>query len=198
MKKIILITLLVLFSFAPATFAHSHLESSTPENGEVVTEELREITLTFDGKVEIGSTFELLDPNGQAVSIEEIIVTDTEVIGKIPNDLKNGNYQVLWNIISADGHQMEGEFSFVVNISETETPPADSNDEEPVTENGENSEANSNDETNQGPEQNANTTENDVASDQTENEGSSNLVSVIVVVLVLAIIIIFFVLRRKK
>lgn len=198
MKKIIPIVLLFLFSLSPSTFAHSHLASSTPAEGEIITKALEQITLTFDGKVEQGSTFDLLGPNGQPVSIEEITVTDTEIIGTIQNDWVNGNYQVVWSIISADGHQMEGEYSFEVNIAETETPTTDSNEKERMTENGEESEENTNDATNQDVEQNTDTVEDNTTINQTEEGKSSNLIPIIVVVFVLAIIIIFIALRRKK
>ena len=201
MKKLILITLLLL-SFAPAAFAHSHLENSTPGNGEVVTEELREIVLTFSGEVEQGSTFELLDSNRKAISIEEMSITDTEVIGTIPNGLENGKYILAWNIISADGHQMDGEYSFEVNLAEAETPPANNNNEDGTGNvNGE-VDSNQKDVTEQDTEQNTSKTVNDketaAAGDQAENEDSSNLVPILVVVLLLVIVIIFIALRRKK
>ncbi len=195
--------MLLLFSFVPLTFAHSHLESSIPADGEVITEDIEKITLTFDGKIEQGSTFELLGPNGQAVSIEELTVNDTEVIGTIANDLENGNYQVVWSIISADGHQMEGEFSFEINVTEAESPSADTNNEEDsVNENGEDGQTNKEENNEQDTEQNAtkteDRTENDVAGGEVENEDSSNPVPVIVFGLIVAIIIFFFVLRRMK
>ena len=36
--------------------------------------------------------------------------------------LENGDYKVEWNIIGADGHPIEGEFSFSVNVPVTEEP----------------------------------------------------------------------------
>ena len=201
MKKLILITLIVL-SFAPAACAHSHLESSTPGNGEVVTEELREIVLTFSGELEQGSTFELLDTNRKAVSIENLTITDTKVIGSIPNGLENGKYVVAWNIISADGHQMNGEYPFEVNMVEdkTETPVVNK-EEESGDINGESTKTNQEDVSNQDSEQNSSETANvqeATAENQVENEESSNLISIIVAVLLVVIVIIFIVLRRKK
>jgi copper resistance protein C len=192
LKKIIVLTLLFLFSFVPAIFAHSHLEVSTPEDGEVITENIDSITLTFDGNVEQGSTIELFGPDGQTVPIEEIIVTDTEVIGKISNELENGNYRVVWSIISADGHQMEGEFSFEINVPETETPVDPNDQENPEVETEKDDKGNQNDEEKQEIDQN------EEFGHQAEDEGSSNLIPIVIVMLILAIMIIFFALRRKK
>ena len=105
-----------------ATFAHSHLEVSTPEDGEVITENIDSITLTFDGNVEQGSTIELFGPDGQTVPIEEIIVTDTEVIGEISNELENGNYTSSMVYHKRRWSSNGGEFSFEINVPETETP----------------------------------------------------------------------------
>ena len=38
------------------------------------------------------------------------------------NPLENGKYKVEWKIIGADGHPINGEFSFSVNMPDTETP----------------------------------------------------------------------------
>ncbi|WP_077248012.1 copper resistance CopC family protein [Bacillus sp. FJAT-27986] len=192
MKKIILIiAVLLMVSFVPDAFAHSHLESSTPSDGEVISEELREITLIFSGKIEQGSTFKLLDSKEQAVSVENITITDTEITGTIPVSLINGNYVVDWNIISADGHQMEGEFSFEVKIAGTESPLANNDEEEQVSKNVENHEGNQDGLNEQDSNEN-------VANDQTENDISSNLVPIIIGVLIVTIIITFIALRRKK
>lgn len=199
MKKLILITLLLSVYFVPSAFAHSHLESSAPADGQVVTEVLREIALTFDGKVEQGSTFELMYSDGKVISIEDSTITDNKVIGTLPDGLGNGTYNVVWSIISADGHQIEGEFSFEVDIAETETPAStNNNEEEPVNEKMEDSDTNQEDVSEQGSKQKATETENDVAGDQIENKGSSTLVPILAVLLILAMIIIFILLRRKK
>ncbi|QDY47028.1 copper resistance protein CopC (plasmid) [Planococcus glaciei] len=57
MKKIIALTLLVFFLSGPSAFAHTGLESSTPAEGEVVTEELQEMVLAFNTELEKASSF---------------------------------------------------------------------------------------------------------------------------------------------
>ena len=42
MKKLLLITFVFMFTFTTSALAHTGLETSSPEDGEVVTEEMRE------------------------------------------------------------------------------------------------------------------------------------------------------------
>ena len=39
----------------------------------------------------------------------------------MPNHFQNDGYQVNWSIISADGHPLEGEFSFTVDAAVPES-----------------------------------------------------------------------------
>ena len=52
------------------------------------------------------------------------------MVGNLEAPLDHGDYQVLWNIIGADGHPIEGTFTFNVNKPNTEE---DSNLEEANT-----------------------------------------------------------------
>ena len=117
MKKWILTLLLCVGIFnatATTISAHTHLSSTNPADGDTVTEPLTEITLTFEGQIEQGSTFELIGADGTSVALESITVADGEMTGTLAAPLESGDYIVQWNSISADGHPMEGEFSFTV------------------------------------------------------------------------------------
>ena len=170
LKKLILMTLLMLFTIVPGAFAHTDLESSTPKNGEIVKEALQGITLTFEGKIEQGSRFELRGPDGKEVPAKAITVTENQVTGTLSDKLDNGEYTVAWSIISADGHQMEGDFSFTMQIDEPAEPETvkEPNSGQPAEDT------------------------------ETAQESSSNLVPVIIVILLAAVILFFMLIRRKK
>ncbi len=182
MKKLLLITLVFMFAFATNAFAHTGLEISSPENGEIVTEELREISLTFEGKVEQGSTFKLSNSTGKSIPVEDISIEETQMTGTFPSALENGDYTVVWNIIGADGHPIAGEFSFSVDVpvvekqakSEDETISQDASQDETQLENVE-----------------------DTKTDE-QSQLPSYLIPVIVIVLLVIIVGIFVGLRRKK
>ena len=123
MKKLLLFTLIFMLAFTTNAFAHTHLESSSPENGQVVTEELREIFLTFGEKLERLSTFELSNSDGQSIPVEnENITIEEQMKGTLANPLENGEYTVVWKIVAADGHPIEGEFTFSVDASGSGMP----------------------------------------------------------------------------
>lgn len=180
MKKLLLITFVFMFVFTTSALAHTGLETSSPEDGEVVTEEMREIDLTYEGKIEQGGTLEVSSSNGQSIPVEEISIEDTQMTGTFTNALENGDYTVVWNIIGADGHPIAGEFSFTVDVPVSETPTED--------------EANSQD-------VNQNETILENVEDTKTNDQSqlpSYLIPVIVIVLIAIIVGIFVGLRRKK
>lgn len=188
MKKLLLITFVFMFIFTTSALAHTGLEMSSPEDGEVVTEEMREIALTYEGKIEQGGTLEVSNSNGQSIPVEDISIADTQMTGTFTNALENGDYTVVWNIIGADGHPIAGEFSFTVDVpvSETETETAVENEAE--------AEANSQD-------VNQDETPLENVEDTKTNEQSqlpSYLIPVIVIVLIAIIVGIFVGLRRKK
>lgn len=189
--KIFIFTLLLLAMFVPTAFAHTHLESSNPADGQEVSEKLDEITLTFGEKIEKGSTFQLLDEDGQKIELENINVDGTQLSGVVPTNLPNGRYKVNWDIIAADGHQMEGEFSFSINIAGNETAEDQTISKE-KTDRG-NSESNNTDQ-NSGAEK----AETNTASDHTDHGTSPYVIPVIALLLLLAIIVFFVLLRRRK
>ncbi len=200
MKRIFFAVALFLFitSITNSAFAHSHIEGSNPEDGGVVTEALQEIVLTFDGSVEEGSTVEVTTAEGQPIEVEEIAIDENTVTATIANSLSNGEYQVDWDIISADGHPLDGEFSFTMNSPEEEEAadeeeagdPAEA-DEEEVTEAP--TEATEDEETTESPEQSTQDQDTDT------EEGSSSIVIVLVVLLVIIVAggVMYFIKKRK-
>lgn len=178
MKKIIaaLFTFAVIFSTAGHTFAHTHVESTNPADGETITEPLTEITLTFEGQIEQGSTVELIDENNEAIEFNSISVANGVMTGTLAEPLENGSYIVKWSSISADGHPMEGEFTFAVETPATEDVAEETGTAEdevaPIAE--ENNE------------------------EETETSSFPTTMVSIVVVLVLLLAAGFFLMKRKK
>lgn len=107
-------TLLAL-TVSTTAFAHSYLGGSTPADGDIVTEPLNEITLNFDGKIEQGSYFDVVQANGANIEVADFMIGDGTLTGTFAEALPNDDYTVNWSIISADGHPLEGTFSFALN-----------------------------------------------------------------------------------
>ena len=122
MKKIYSLSLLILlvFTFVPSALAHSGLESSVPQDREVITENIFTFSLTFNTTIEDTSTFKITKESGQEISLAEHIVKEKEMIGTLSSPLQDGTYIVTWKIIGEDGHPIEKSYSFsVVTSAET-------------------------------------------------------------------------------
>lgn len=115
MKKIIIVTLACLFLFGGQAFAHTGLDSSNPADGSVVSEVLKEISLTFETKIEQTSTFKLVNANNEKVHVNNLTVSENAMTGTIDENMENGAYKILWKIIGVDGHLIDGEIAFTLD-----------------------------------------------------------------------------------
>ncbi len=113
--------------FAP-TGAHAHtgLESSTPSEGSTVDGPLSEVLLTFSGDaspVDDGVAVAGADGATQvAATIESI--EPAAIVARFDPPLPAGPYTLAWQVRSADGHVIDGAFSFAVASPPATTTPA--------------------------------------------------------------------------
>ncbi|MFD2912140.1 copper resistance CopC family protein [Jeotgalibacillus terrae] len=118
MKKIVFtFSLFLLFAFPFNGLAHTYLSSSTPEDGQVLTQPVEEIVLQFETEVEELSTMSLYR-NDELVEIDVRLTDHNQLIGDIPEELVNGDYVADWSIIGEDGHPIEGVISFSIKARE--------------------------------------------------------------------------------
>ncbi|WP_413378823.1 copper resistance protein CopC [Alkalihalobacillus sp. 1P02AB] len=111
----IFVVLLILPSHS---MAHTHLETSIPEDGETLDTLVEEIILEFDGGIEPFANIEVIGDTGEEVELADIHVEQTRIVIVPSSPLASGIYSVDWSIISEDTHQMEGTFSFTVTADE--------------------------------------------------------------------------------
>ena len=126
MKKIALFILSILLLSPSMVVAHTAFSTSNPTEGQVVTTELKEITLTYEGNIEKLSTMKLLE-EGTDIPFEHIEVEDKQMRGTLPKPLKNGSYTIQWTIVGEDGHPIQGEIHFSVQLEEKVQQPAPTN-----------------------------------------------------------------------
>ncbi|MCS0542779.1 copper resistance protein CopC, partial [Aeromonas veronii] len=178
MKRIFTVAtaIFLVLTISNSVFAHSHLEGSNPSDGETITEPITEIVLEFDGKIEQGSFIEVATTSGQAVELQDIIIGEGILTGTVSEPLSNDDYHVNWSILSADGHPLEGEFSFTVNAPVTET-------EEEVAE--EPSETPEEVEDTTDEEKQSNESQEEVSSDEVKEESSFTTVILIALLIVI-------------
>lgn len=119
MKRIIVLLAIAIFLMPLIGQAHTTLSSSTPAEGSIVDEPLEEVVLTFGTVIEQGSSMTLESENA-SYEFNEIVVSDSVMTGTITEELPNTDYTVRWEIIGADGHAIEGEVAFTLNIDSAE------------------------------------------------------------------------------
>ena len=101
--------------------AHASLESSTPAANSVLETGPSSIVLDFDEDIEVGlASIKLYAGDGSAVELGAPAAgaDATAVTASVPT-LKNDIYAVIWKVTSADGHAVEGAFSFQVGTGTT-------------------------------------------------------------------------------
>ena len=97
--------------------AHTHLSVSNPIEGQVIVDELKEITLTFDGNIEKLSSMKIVR-NGSELTALQVQIEAEKMFGILPEPLENGSYLIQWNIAGEDGHPITGEINFTVQKEE--------------------------------------------------------------------------------
>ena len=205
MFKKLFITILLVFSLNGHAFAHTGLESSSPQNGETISEEIQQIILTFETKIEQTSTIRLKSADGTEIPVKDITINDNQMVGNLESPLDHGDYQVLWNIIGADGHPIEGTFTFNVNKPNTEedsnlegaNTPSQSENNSDVTDNPSTNQTEADEETPKIISDTSDETQTDASSSQ-QSQLPSYLIPVIIGILAIVIAASFILMKRKK
>lgn len=192
MKKIsMLLFVATLFLFSANTvFAHTHLDSSNPEDGTTVTETIDTIQLNFDTVIEQNATLQIESNEGDTFEATDISITDGELVATLEEGLANGSYTVTWDIIGVDGHAMQDSISFEVDAEEVEESAEEDIEESNTTEEDESMTENNQSESDD-------STTADENNEETATDSSSNTM-IIAILLVAIIAIIAIVLIRKK
>lgn len=131
MKRIICATVIFLFACTTTVSAHTGLTSSTPAEGEDITEDVYEIVLEFNSKIESTSTVKVFDESKEEITISTTQVSENVMTGGFLSPLDNGTYTVEWKIIGTDGHPIQGTYSFIVSQVELEEPEGTEEKQEP-------------------------------------------------------------------
>ena len=102
---------------SPAAFAHAKLIASSPEANATLAAAPKQITLTFNEKVEAAfSSITLADGAGKAVALDKAKVDEANpaIMRLDVPALAAGAYTVHWAVAGHDGHRRQGDFKFTV------------------------------------------------------------------------------------
>ena len=99
-------------------FAHTRLKSSSPSAGAHLNVVPRQIRLDFSEVPELTfTTVQLVDPSGRSVRLSALAYaadSKRSVVATILGGMPPGDYTVVWQAASDDGHPVRDRFKFVV------------------------------------------------------------------------------------
>lgn len=194
MKYIMMLVVLFAFTLPVSVEAHTHLQSSTPEEGGTVTGDNPVVTLTFDSPVQEPNTLTVTDQQGEEYKIDNFTHSPEDTLEfEVPEEVEDGEIEFFYSVIGEDGHVMENTLTF--NYSSGDEADA-SEEEEAATEDSS---------TNEREEAESATESSDAQQDE-ENEGTEDqesggtswLLPLIGVGLLVTAGLIFFGARKKS
>lgn len=123
----LLLGVLPVLGLAAPAQAHDRLLESVPAADSTLNEPPEEITLTFSADVEsIGSSLELRDSNGDALSVGSLEGQGATVTADVNDELTAGDYEIRWRVVSSDGHPISGVTPFTTKGATPSTSASES------------------------------------------------------------------------
>lgn len=112
MKKLTLLAMLAAFS--TGAFAHSQVDTTSPEDGAVIAEVPAQIDFNFANDIRLTRVeMTYLDHPSVKLDLGEQKAFDRAFTLPL-EDMGAGTYHIEWRGLGIDGHAMQGEFTFSV------------------------------------------------------------------------------------
>lgn len=113
MKQITTIALVSMI--ATSAFAHSQVDTTTPENGAVVVEVPSEVSLNFSDEIRL-TRVQMIHQDLHTVPLDLGDQTSFDHVFTLPlQGMGDGIYRIEWRGLGVDGHAMQGAFTFTVD-----------------------------------------------------------------------------------
>lgn len=116
MKKILfLISVFVLSSLLPSAYAHSELVSSNPSASTYIAQLPEQIELEFNEELlSLGSanSVSIISPSGEDLGMGETSTDGARITRLLNTTSELGIFEVKYRVASADGHILNGSFTF--------------------------------------------------------------------------------------
>ena len=106
-----------------AAWAHATLVRATPEDGGVLPTPPAAVRVVFDDDVRAGSGIKAIRNDGGASVLDgkPHVVGGRTLVVPLRNGLPDGDYTVLWRVVSNDGHTIAGVTAF--GVGSRRSPP---------------------------------------------------------------------------
>ena len=116
MKKILfLISVFVLSSLLPSAYAHSELVSSNPSASTYIEQLPEQIELEFNEELlnlGSGNSVSVFSPSGEDLGMGETSTDGARITRLLNTTSELGAFEVKYRVASADGHILNGSFTF--------------------------------------------------------------------------------------
>lgn len=113
MKKLFAIALIT--AFATGANAHSKVDTTTPEDGTTIAEAPSEVSFRFTKDIRL-TRVGMAHEDHPEVGLDLGDQTNFGRDFSLPLEgMGEGTYHIKWRGLGADGHAMQGEFSFTVD-----------------------------------------------------------------------------------
>jgi methionine-rich copper-binding protein CopC len=119
MKKIIVLVVFFLGLSAPSAAAHSELVSSTPSALANIQQLPEQIELEFNEELlnlGSGNSVSIISPSGEDLGMGETSTEGARITRLLNTASESGTFEVKYRVVSADGHVLNGNYTF--NVSE--------------------------------------------------------------------------------
>ncbi|UOR14115.1 copper resistance CopC family protein [Halobacillus amylolyticus] len=110
--------------------AHSVLQNSTPKEGATLEETVKRIELSFNTKIENGSTLYVLNQKEEKIKPSSVNLNDNVLQANFEENLPSGTYQVNWKILGADGHLIKNQYRFTISAAQESSPDKEQDNQE--------------------------------------------------------------------
>ena len=129
----IVVVAAVALALPPAALAHAELVRSTPADRAVLASAPREARFQFDDDVTAASGIEAVRNGGGSVLGGKPRIVGGRTLVVPLRRLGDGDYTVLWRVVSDDGHEISGVISFGVGAGRPPPSPSLSAESGPTT-----------------------------------------------------------------
>jgi copper transport protein len=121
----ILLSIIIIFSLPTTSSAHAYVVKSTPTEDEVLEKPPTKISIQFDEEIQPAfHSLKVLNQSGQRVDKNNGHINKKNkaiIEGNLNSHLPDGTYTIQWNVISSDGHPVDGIIPFQIGASSSET-----------------------------------------------------------------------------
>jgi methionine-rich copper-binding protein CopC len=119
MKKVIFLAIAILSLGIPSAYAHSELVSSNPSASTYIEDLPEQIELEFNEELlnlGSGNSISIMSPSGEDLGMGETSTDGVRVTRLLNTTSELGSFEVKYRVASADGHILNGSFTF--NLTE--------------------------------------------------------------------------------